>query len=162
MKKRILTFGLLLLLVTVLAIPGVVMADSTWVGGEVLEGYTFTAPSPIFLASMTPSATPYKDFSTDGSLVGNDPNGYTVTGIDAKGTNTGYMVSGGGTPLTNKHQISDEDANYVPADTAKTFVDTSWPTDVAFSLCVSQMVDINDTPAADYEIQITFTVTPKP
>ena len=163
MKKRILTFGVLLILMTISVVPGgVLAADSTWVGGEVLEGYTFAAPAPIFLSSMTPSATPYKGSSSGGSLVGNNANGYTVEGIDAKGINTGYMVSGGGSPLANKHQISDEDANYVAADTAKTFVDTSGPTDTTFSLYVSQVVAHADAPAADYQIEITFTVISKP
>lgn len=163
MKKRILTFGVLLTLVAISVVPGVVSAaDSTYVMGEVVEGYTFAAPGPIYLGTMAPSVTPYKGSSTDGSLMGNSPSGYTVTGIDAKGGDTGYMVSGGGTPLANKHQISDEDASYVPADTAKTFVDTSGPTDVTFSLYVSQVVDVTDTPASGYIIEITFTVVANP
>jgi hypothetical protein len=164
MKKRILTFGVLLILVTILVVPSVVSAaDSTYVFGEVVEGYTFTAPGPILLGSMTPSATPYKGSSTDGSLVGNNANGYTVTGTDMKVTNTGYMTMAGGAPvLTNRHEISDEDANYVSADTSKTFVDTSGLTDTTFSLYVSQIVTHTDAVGSDYSIEITFTVVAKP
>jgi len=163
MKKRILTFGVLLILVTIFVVPGVVSAQDggTWVLGNVVEGYTFTAPSPISLGTMTPSGTPYKGSSSGGSLMGNNPSGYTVTGIDEKGGDTGYMTtSGGGDVLANRHEISDQDASYVPADTAKTFVDTSGPTDAVFSLYVSQVVAYTDTPDI-YEIEIAFTVTPK-
>ncbi|UCD22352.1 MAG: hypothetical protein JSW22_01550 [Chloroflexota bacterium] len=164
MKRRILTFGVLLTLVTISVLPGVVSAaDSTYVMGEVVEGYTFAAPGPIYLGSMTPSDTPYKGSSTDGSLVGNNANGYTVTGTDEKVTDTGYMTCAGGAPvLTNRHEISDEDANYVSADTSKTFVDTSGPTDVTFSLFASQLVTHTDAVGSDYSIEITFTVVANP
>jgi hypothetical protein len=161
MKKRILTLGVVLVLVSVLVVPGAVLAsDTTNVTGNVIQGYTFTAPSAISLGDMAPSLTPHKGSSTDGSLVGNNPVGYTVTGTDAKTLNKGYMVSGSDV-LATKHQISKEDANYVNADTVKTFVDTSGPTNVAVSLYVSQLVTYTDTVATGYSITITFTVTPK-
>jgi hypothetical protein len=158
MKKRILTFGVLLALVTISVVPGVVSAidGGTMVVGDVVEGYTFTAPSPISLGVMTPSGTPYKGSSTDGSLIGNNPDGYTVTGRDE--TLSGQMY--GGSYLANRLDISNEDANYVPADTEKTFVDTSDPTDTAVSLYVSQLVAYTDAPGI-YTITITFTVMPK-
>jgi hypothetical protein len=156
-KKRILTFGARAVLVSATLVPGAVLAvDTTDILGSVEEGYTFVAPSPIDLGIMTPSATPYKGNSTDGSLLGNDPDGYTVTGADA--AKSGYMYSGG--HLTNRFEISNEDANYVTADTDKTFVDTSGPTDTAVSLYVSQLVAYNDTPAV-YTITILFEVLPK-
>ena len=157
MKKKILTLGMVLTLVAVLVAPGAVLA-TTEVTGDVVEGYTFTAPSAIELGSMTPG-TPATGSSTDGSLVGNNPAGYTVTGIDEAVSDTGYMVSGANV-LASKHEISDEDANYVNADTEKTFVDTSGPTDAAVSLYVSQDVAYTDTVATGYSITITFTVTP--
>lgn len=165
MKKRILTFGVLLALVTISVVPGVVSAidGGTMVVGDVVEGYTFTAPSPISLGEMTPSGTPYKGSSSGGSLMGNNPSGYTVTGIDDKIGGTGYMTtSGGGDVLANRHEISDEDANYVSADTSKTFVDTSGPTDVTFSLFASQLVTHTDAVGSDYSIEITFTVVANP
>ena len=160
MKKKILTLGAVLALVAVLIAPSAVLAaTTTGVTGDVVEGYTFAAPSAISLGTMTPG-TPATGSSTDGSLEGNNPDGYTVTGIDAKGSDTGYMVSGSYV-LASKHQISDEDANYVNADTAKTFVDTSGATNVAVSLYVSQAVAYTDTVATGYSITITFTVTEK-
>jgi hypothetical protein len=157
MKRRILTFGVLAALVAATLLPGVVLAgDTTEIVGSVEEGYTFVAPSPISLGTMTPSATPYKGNSTDGSLLGNNPDGYTVTGQDAY--LSGYMENGD--HLTNMFEISNEDANYVTADTAKTFVDTSGPTDTTVSLYVSQLVSYNDTPAV-YSITILFDVLPK-
>ena len=161
MKKKILTLGVVLVLVTVLVVPGAVLANGTTeVTGTVTEGYTFTAPSTVELGSMAPSATPHKASSTDGSLVGNNPTGYTVEGIDVKGTDTGYMVSGSDV-LANQHQISNADADYVNADTSKKFVDTSGPTDVTVSLYVSQLVSYADPVASGYTITITFTVAPK-
>jgi len=159
MKKRILIFGVVLVLVTVLMAPGAVLATGTTeVTGTVIQGYTFTAPTAIGLGSMAPSLTPYKASSTDGSLVGNNPTGYTVEGIDVKGTDTGYMVSGSDV-LANQHQISNADADYVNADTSKKFVDTSGPTDVTVSLYVSQEVAFTDA-VGTYTITITLTVIP--
>jgi len=160
MKKRILTLGMVLTLVAVLVAPNAVLAVTTEVTGTVTEGYTFTVPSTVALGSMAPSATPYKADSTDGRLDGNNAAGYTVTGIDEKGTNTGYMVSGSDV-LTEKLKISDADASYVNADTAKTFLDSSGITGADISLYVSQLVTYTDPVTAGYTITITFTVTPK-
>ena len=160
MKKKILTLGAVLALVAVLIAPSAVLAaTTTGVTGNVIQGYTFSAPLAIALGDMTPGATATGS-STDGSLEGNDPAGYTVTGIDAKGSNTGYMVVDSNV-LASKHQISNEDANYVNADTAKTFVDTSEATDVTVSLYVKQGVTYTDPVDTGYSITITFTVTPK-
>ncbi len=168
MKKKILTLGMVLTLVAVLVAPNAVLAVTTEVTGDVIEGYTFTAPSPIALGSMSPG-TYASGSSTDGSLVGNDPDGYTVTGTDQNPEVTaGYMlIKGTGTEaspeyiLDIKQEISNEDASYVNADDEKTFVDTSGATDVAVSLYVDQWVTYSDTVATGYSITITFTVTPK-
>ena len=167
MKKKILTLGMVLTLVAVLVAPNAVLAVTTDVTGDVIEGYTFTAPSAIALGSMTPGTTA-SGSSTDGSLVGNDPDGYIVTGTDKNTEVTaGYMlILGEGTQaapdyiLGSRHEISDIDAGYVSADTVKQFVNTFGPTDVTVSLYVHQYVAYTDTAATGYTITITFTVTP--
>ena len=127
--------------------------------GPPVPGYVFTTPSAIALGNMAPGTTATGN-STDGSLVGDNGNGYIVTGIDAKLTYKGYMVSGTDV-LASKHQISNEDANYVNADTAKTFLDTLVPTNEVIALYVSQLVAYTDAMATGYTITITFTVTEK-
>ncbi|NVM23605.1 MAG: hypothetical protein HWN68_17715 [Desulfobacterales bacterium] len=112
------------------------------------------------MGDMAPSASAHIDSSTDGSLVGNNAAGYTLTAIDAKGTNTGYMVSGSDV-LANKHEIGPSAAAVGPADVTQSFVDTTGPTDTAVELHVSQVVAYTDTVAATYTITITFTVTAK-
>lgn len=163
MKKRILTFGAVLVLLTVLVMPGVVLAaNTTEVTGAVTEGYSFTAPSAINLGSMAPSGIAYTDYSDDGRLDGNNAAGYTVTGNDTKLTNTGYMVSGSDV-LTNKLQISNYNGGWDNADTGHLFVSSSGPTGADISLYVSQLVSYTDPVATGYTITITitFTVTPK-
>ena len=163
MKKRILTLGIVLALVAVLAAPAAVLANGTTteVTGDVTEGYTFSAPDPIALGEMAPGTTDTGN-STGGSLQGNDPQGYTVTGVDAKTENKGYMVSATSNVLGSMHQISDEDATYVTAYNAKTFVDTSTTTtNETFSLYVKQAVAYDDPVDTGYSITITFSVLPK-
>ena len=161
MKKRILTLGVVLVLVSILVLPGAVLgANTTEVTGTVTEGYTFTAPSTVALGGMAPSGTSYKANSADGRLDGNNALGYTVTGIDAKSPDKGKMVSGGNV-LANRLEISNADADYVPADTTKTFLDTSGITGADISLYVSQLVTYSDPVATGYTITITFTVTTK-
>lgn len=159
MKKKILVLASVLALLSAMIFPGDVMAaNTTDVTGSVTSGYSFSAPSAVALGAMSPSVTPHKANSSDGSLVGNNAAGYTVTGIDEKGTSTGFMVSGANV-LGNKLQISYEDANYVDADTNKNFLDTTGPTNATVSLYVSQMVTYTDPVATGYSITITFTVT---
>lgn len=160
MKKRILTLALVLALLAVLATPMAVLAQTTDVGGNVISGYTFTPPTAIAMGNLAPSATPHLDSSTDGSLVGNNTNGYTVTGIDAKGTNTGKMVSGSNV-LAAVLQIGPSAASVGPADAAQSFVDTAAPTNTTVELHVSQVVAYTDPVATGYTITITFTVTAK-
>ena len=163
MKRRILTFGAVLVFVAILVVPSAVLAaDSTLVTGSVQGGYAFEAPDTIDLGSMTPVGTPYTGGGIwHGYLVGNNPAGYTVTGADVKATNTGYMTTGGDTPLANKLEISDDEyVGYVTADVGKTWVDTSGPTEAVIDLYVSQLIDYTDTPGG-YSIEITFTVIEK-
>ena len=161
MKRRILTLGVVLVFVTILVVPSMVLAaDTTVVSGSVQAGYAFSAPSEIELFTMFLDV-PNVGSSTNGYLVGNNPAGYTVTGIDAKATDTGYMTTSGGTPLANRLEISDDEfTGYVPADTGKTWVDTSGPTSESIELYVSQLVEYTDAPGS-YSINITFTVTEK-
>ncbi len=161
MKRRILTLGVVLVFVTIPVVPSMVLAaDTTVISGSVQAGYAFSAPSEIELFTMFLDV-PNEGSSTNGYLVGNNPAGYTVTGIDAKATDTGYMTTSGGTPLGNKLEISDDEfTGYVTADTGKTWVDTSGPTAVSIELYVSQLVEYTDAPGS-YSIEITFTVTTK-
>jgi len=166
MKKKILTLGMVLVLVSVLAVPGAVLA-TTEVTGNVIEGYTFTAPTEIPLGDMTPGAT--ATGNSAGSLEGNDPAGYTVKGIDENATVTaGYMlIVGGGTLaapdyiLTNKLKMGDTGAVPNNADVLTTFLDESAPGTYSVPFYVSQEVTYDDPVADGYTITITFTVTPK-
>jgi len=161
MKAKNLILGLVVVLSLALALPGAVLAtDTTEVTGSVTEGYTFTAPSAIALGSMAPSATPYKASSTNGRLDGNNPAGYTVTGVDEEAGNQGHMVSGSNV-LGSKLKISNADSGYVDADTTKTFLDTSEITGAGIALYVSQVVSYADPVATGYTITISFTVNPK-
>ncbi len=121
-------------------------------------GYTFTAPEPIGLGGMAPGTT--ATGSSTGSLVGDNSDGYIVTGIDAKTENKGYMVSGENV-LTNRLLMGPAADNLGPADASQTFLDEYGygPHDVPFH--ASQMVAYTDAVAEGYTITITFTVTEK-
>jgi len=121
-------------------------------------GYTFTAPPAIGLGGMAPGTT--ATGNSNGSLVGDNSDGYTVTGIDAKTTDTGYMVSGSYV-LANKLSMGPSADNLGPTDVSQTFLDEYGygPHDVPFH--VSQMVAYTDAVATGYTITITFTVTEK-
>ena len=156
MRKRILTLGVVLVLVSVLAVPGAVLATTTGVTGNVIEGYTFTAPSAIALGDMTPG-TPATG-NSNGWLEGNNSLGYTVTGVDAKVDNTGYMVNGAAA-LANKLKMGDTGAVPNDADVVTTFLATGGVTDLAVPFYVSQTATYADPVASGYTITITFTVT---
>jgi len=121
-------------------------------------GYTFTAPPAIGLGGMTPGTT--ATGNSTGSLVGDNSDGYTVTGIDAKATNTGYMISGT-YPLANEFQMGPDADTLGNASMAQTFLneDGYGPHDVPFY--VSQLIAYTDIVATGYTITITFTVTEK-
>lgn len=159
MKKKILTLGMVLVLVSVLAAPGAVLATdgSTGVTGNVIQGYTFSAPSAIDLGSMTPG-TPKTDNSA-GSLEGNNAAGYTVKGVDEKGTNTGHMVSGTDV-LTNMLLFGPAASPTATADTETTFLTTGGITSATpVPFYVSQTATYADAVQSGYSITITFTVT---
>jgi hypothetical protein len=161
MKRRILTLGAVLALLTVMVVPGTVLADTTVVSGTVMGGYVFEAPWAVEFGSMSAGATWYAHTSTAGYFYGNSPTGYTVTGADIKGTDPGYMTTSGGTPLANKLQISDEETiGYVTADVGITYIDSTGPASDSIDLYATQLVDYTDEPG-EYSLNITFTVTEK-
>jgi hypothetical protein len=121
-------------------------------------GYTFTAPPAMVLGGMAPGTT--ATGNSTGSLVGGNSAGYTVTGIDAKTANKGYMVSRGDV-LANRFQIGRASDTLGPADTVQTFLDVSAPGTYDVPFYVAQLVAYNDTVATGYTITITFTVTEK-
>lgn len=119
--------------------------------------YTLTPPPAIVLGNMAPGST-YPASST-GSLDGTSPTGYTVTGVDAKGTNTGYMVAPGPYVLVNKLKMGDSAAVPNDADVVTTFLTTAAAGTDPVPFYVSQLVSYQDVVAAGYTITITFTVT---
>lgn len=121
-------------------------------------GYTFTAPPAIGLGGMAPGTT--ATGNSTGSLAGGNSAGYTVTGIDVKSANKGYMVSGGNV-LTNKFQIGPTSNTLGPADASQTFLDVSAAGTYDVPFYVSQTVAYTDAVATGYSITITFTVTEK-
>ncbi len=124
------------------------------------RGYTFTAPSDISLGNMAARVAPYTG-SASGNLTGDNANGYTVTAVDAKPNNTGYMVNSSNV-LHNKFQIGNSASSVADSDTARTLLNiSSPPTNVIVPLYVSQQIAYNDPIATQYRITITFTVLPK-
>ncbi len=156
MKKKILILGMVVALVSVLVMPTAALATTTEVSGSVTEGYTFSAPTAIALGSMIPG-TPATDNSA-GSLEGNNALGYTVTGVDEKGTDTGYMVSGTYV-LTNMLLFGPAASPTATADTVTNFLTTSDITNAAVPFYVSQTATYADAVQSGYSITITFTVT---
>jgi hypothetical protein len=161
MKRRILTFGVVLAFLTVMVVPGTVLAETTVVSGTVQAGYAFEAPWAVEFGSMSAGATWYAHTSTAGYFYGNNPAGYTVTGADIKATNAGYMTTSGGTPLTNKLEIGAEEyIGYVTADVGITYIDSTGPASDSIDLYAAQLVDYTDEPG-EYSLNITFTVVEK-
>ncbi len=171
----------------VLLVLGAIVLAYWVVASPVLAnpGFKFTPPDTISLGNMKPSATPYSGTGA-GSLVGNNANGYTVTGLAKKGSNKGKMVAGDGLEdgldakeeshkgkmvagdnvLANKLKIGPSASPTPPltfgeADTAQTFLSTSGPTDTAVPFYVSQLVASTDNVTSGYTITITFTVITK-
>lgn len=158
MKKNILMLGAAVALAVALALPGAVIASdgTTDVIGQVVEEYTFTAPSTVDLGNMEPTDEHYTGNSTDGMLEGNNPTGYTVTGKDMKDNDTGHMVSGD--DVLHYPLSIGSGGDTCPADSETTFLTTDGPGRDAVPLYVSQYVTLVD-PAGQYSITITFTVT---
>ena len=158
-KKKILLLAALAALAALLAIPAMVMGDDTTdISGNVVSGYTFSAPSAINLGNMTPGNT--VTGNSIGHLSGNNSAGYTVTGTDAKASNKGYMVSGTNV-LHNKLKIGPNSNPTATADTSVEFLNTNSSTDQDINLYVSQDISYSDTAASGYTITITFTVIEK-
>jgi hypothetical protein len=103
----------------------------------------------------------YSGSSTDG-LVKCSEDGWSLTVVDAKETNTGYMVSGENV-LSNELQLCDtENGAYQDADTSLTLVSNGTPTGEsgrAFGTYVKQQITYDDVVANDYSIILTFTVS---
>jgi hypothetical protein len=158
MKKRILGLSIALALVAILVAPLAAFAADTVISGNVVAGYSFTPPGAISLGNMTPGSTATGNNS--GSLNGNNSNGYTVTAIDTKTPNTGYMVSGANV-MQNKFKIGATAPTVDTADSARTLLNTSGPGTDTVPLFVSQQVSFSDPLASGYSITITYTVTPK-
>ena len=159
MKAKNLMLGLVVVLSLALALPGAVLADNTTgVTGNVVAGYTFTAPAAIGLGDMTLGQE--NRASSTGELSGNHPSGYTVAGKDIKPTNTGYMVSGEDA-LFHPLMLSQDEETYASAGLETTFLTTAGPGTDQVPFYVSQLVLFDDPVATAYTITITFTVTPK-
>jgi len=122
------------------------------------SGYTFTAPSAIGLGGMAPGAI--ASGNSTGSLVGVNSAGYTVTGIDTKTTNRGYMVSGSYV-LADRLLMGPAADNLGPADVSQTFLDVNEAGTYDVPFYVTQSVAYTDAIATGYTITITFTVTEK-
>ncbi len=114
---------------------------------------TVVAPSAIVLGYMTAGAT--KTATTTAGTVASNYGTWSVSAIDAKGTQTGYMntqANGSGTSLAARFQISKTASNYADANAALTYTDK--PTTLPFF--ISQVVAANAAPGS-YQITITFT-----
>lgn len=162
MKKRILALASILALVGVLVVPAAVLATdgTTGVSGTVVSGYTFTAPTAIDLTSMTPGTA--KTDNSAGSLVGNSATGYTVKGLDVKGSNTGKMVNASNDVLANMLKIGPSSGPTNTANTETTFLTTSGPASSSVPFYVSQLAAYSDNVTGGYTITITFTVAAVP
>ena len=136
MKKKILTLGMVLALVSVLVMPTAALATTTDVTGDVVAGYTFTAPSAIALGSMTPGTAATGDSA--GWLEGNNALGYKVDGVDTKGTDTGKMVSGANV-LTDKLKMGATAAVPNDADVVTSFLGTDGITDRRFHSTLARL-----------------------
>jgi hypothetical protein len=156
MKRIILSISMALALVAVFAAPPAALAADTVVSGNVVVGYSFTPPTAISLGDMNPGTT--ATGNSAGSLSGNNALGYSVKAIDAKGTNTGLMVSGAHV-LTNKFKIGATSGSVANADVERTLLSTGAAGTDAVPLYVSQQVVLADPVASNYSITITYTVT---
>jgi hypothetical protein len=159
--KRILTLGIVLVLMAALVIPGGVVAGApagptTEVTGSIVEAeITVAAPSAIAFGNFvfgdnigqsatngTVSVTPA---SRNATAVP-----WQVTAADA--TNGGFMKNGA-TPLTNKLQISKNGSTYAVADTGITYTGNGNGT---LPFWAKQNIAGNEAVGA-YTITITFT-----
>jgi len=162
MKAKNLILGLVVVLSLALALPGAVLADNiTEVTGNVVEGYTFTAPAAIGLGDMEPgqTATGESVGGQAGRLEGNHAAGYSVKAKDMNTSDTGRMTVGVNV-LSQLLQISSDGTDYMTLDTEVAFFTTgAGPGSWDIPLHVKQVVTYEDPVATGYSITITFTVT---
>jgi hypothetical protein len=122
------------------------------------DGYSFTAPSDIFLGeNLKFIDSPFTD-SSSGNLNITTPGTYRVTATDAKSTDKGYMVSGTNA-LHHKLQIGPASDNLTNSDEVVQLLEASTEGDNSIPFFVSQEISYEDTVAENYSITITFTVT---
>ena len=110
---------------------------------------TVTAPSAINLGAMAAGATTSGASSANGTVTTNTAS-WQVTARDEKGTNTGFMINGGSTPLTNKFQVSKDNSTWANADTGITYNSSPLP-------FYGRQAVIQADPGGSYTITITFT-----
>ena len=161
--KKLLIIGLALALIGVFIAPLAAFATdgTTDITGNVTSGYTFNTPPTIPLGTMS---TGTNTGNSSGNITGNNADGYTVSAVDAKGSNTGYMVSTpSGHVLANKFKIGSSAGSVDTADVSRTLYTGSGPvSNVAVPLYISQTITATDVAASGYTITITYTVTANP
>ncbi len=116
----------------------------------VYSAITVTAPSAVSLGLMAAGVANYGASSANGAVSTNAP-AWQVTATDTKGTNTGYMVKAGPTPLTNMFNISTDNLSWSNANATITYGSLT-----SFPFYVKQLVAQNDA-GGSYTITITFT-----
>lgn len=92
MKKKILFMAVALALVAVLAVPFSVSAASTDITGSITVTLTLTAPGNITLGELALGQN--VGIAAPGSVVSNRA-GWTLSVVDSKINNNGYMTVGG-------------------------------------------------------------------
>ncbi len=124
-------------------------------------GYTFTAPGGVSLGVMAPRTAPYTG-NVSGNFTGDNHDGYTITAMDAKTPDAGYMVSGSNV-LHNQFQIGYSAGAVANSGVEQTLLDvTGVQNGTVVTLYFSQQFAYNDPAVSGYTITITYTVTAKP
>ncbi len=164
MKKRILTLGMLLALVAVMALPMAAFAETNTGSGTVptvSSTISITAPGNFSFGDFTVSANSTAS-STNGTttyIPGNDSaSGWQVTATDNNtGTNTGKMLrTTDSHPLTSELQISqDVGSSYFAASSTLTY---SGAASGQYTFDAKQYI-ASDELAGVYSIAIKFTGT---
>ena len=159
--KKLLTIGIALALIGVLAAPMAAFAADTVITGDITTGFTFNPPPAILLNPMTPGTT--ATGSSTGNITGNNPSGYAVSAIDNKSSNKGYMVSTASRVLAGKFKIGSSELGVQDADSSRSLYSGTTPVNaVAIPLYVSQAISLTDPADTGYTITITYTVVTNP
>lgn len=158
MKKLITSLALAMLLVAVMVVPAMAAnPDDTVIDGDVGSTIDITAPGDFSLGSMPAGQTTTSGVQ-NGMVYANAA--WSMTAQDEKGTNTGYMVSGG-TPLLNEMEISDDGSTWCDASGATTQLvysgSATGSAGASFDFYAQQYVSYDDVVATNYTITITFT-----